>query len=124
MTLYVIPDRIAGPLPDHDIAIVIASDSEECRDALRKIDRGRARAGRGRCSIRRIWSQSRSRQAASLARRNRWPGDSGDDRRRTRAIIGAVASALERGDLSRPTLLSRHRQAARIACRGGSCQAR
>ena len=27
------------PLPDHDIAIVVASDSEDCRDALRKIDR-------------------------------------------------------------------------------------
>jgi len=40
MTLYVIPG-IEWPisLPDHDIAIVIASDSEDCRDALRKIDR-------------------------------------------------------------------------------------
>jgi hypothetical protein len=39
MTLYVMPD-IGWPasLPDHDIAIVIASDSEECRDALRRID--------------------------------------------------------------------------------------
>jgi hypothetical protein len=38
MTLYVMPE-IDWPasLPDHDIAIVIASDSEECRDALRKI---------------------------------------------------------------------------------------
>jgi hypothetical protein len=31
------------PLPDHDIAIVIASDSEDCREALRKIDRLAAR---------------------------------------------------------------------------------
>ncbi|THD65217.1 MAG: hypothetical protein E7813_15555 [Bradyrhizobium sp.] len=39
MTLYVIPDvELPDPLPDHDVAIVIASDSEECRDALRKID--------------------------------------------------------------------------------------
>jgi hypothetical protein len=39
MTLYVMPE-IEWPvsLPDHDVAIVIASDSEECRDALRKID--------------------------------------------------------------------------------------
>jgi hypothetical protein len=42
-TLYVIdgmklPDR----LPDHDVAIVVASDSEECRDALRIIDRAAA----------------------------------------------------------------------------------
>ena len=31
------------PLPDHDVAIVIASDSEECRDALRKIERAAPR---------------------------------------------------------------------------------
>ena len=39
MMLYVIPDvELPVPLPDHDVAIVIASDSEDCRDALRKID--------------------------------------------------------------------------------------
>jgi hypothetical protein len=39
MTLYVIPEvELPVPLPEHDIAIVIASDSEDCRDALRKID--------------------------------------------------------------------------------------
>ena len=39
MTLYVIPQvELPETLPDHDVAIVIASDSEECRDALRKID--------------------------------------------------------------------------------------
>lgn len=42
-TLYVIdgmklPDR----LPDHDVAIMVASDSDECRDALRIIDRAAA----------------------------------------------------------------------------------
>jgi glutathione synthase/RimK-type ligase-like ATP-grasp enzyme len=38
MTLYVIPEaELPDPLPDHDIAIVIASDSEDCRDALRAI---------------------------------------------------------------------------------------
>jgi hypothetical protein len=37
--LYVIPEvELPAPLPDHDIAIVIASDSEDCRDALAKID--------------------------------------------------------------------------------------
>ena len=42
MTLYVVPDaELPAPLPDHDVAIVIASDSEECRDALRRIERGR-----------------------------------------------------------------------------------
>jgi hypothetical protein len=39
MTLYVIPQvELPALLPDHDVAIVIASDSEECREALRKID--------------------------------------------------------------------------------------
>jgi len=38
MVLYVIPEAgLPVPLPDHDIAIVIASDSEDCREALHKI---------------------------------------------------------------------------------------
>jgi hypothetical protein len=38
-TLYVIPGiEPPMPLPDHDVAIVIASDSDECREALRIID--------------------------------------------------------------------------------------
>jgi hypothetical protein len=38
-TLYVVAGvELPSPLPEHDVAIVIASDSEECRDALRKID--------------------------------------------------------------------------------------
>ena len=37
--LYVIAEAdLPLPLPDHDVAIVIASDSEDCRDALAKID--------------------------------------------------------------------------------------
>jgi hypothetical protein len=40
LTLYVIDGmELPVPLPDHDVAIVIASDSEECRDALGIIDR-------------------------------------------------------------------------------------
>jgi len=40
LTLYVIAGvELPVPLPDHDVAIVIASDSEECRDALDTIDR-------------------------------------------------------------------------------------
>jgi hypothetical protein len=39
MMLYVIPEaELPSPLPEHDIAIVVASDSEDCREALRKID--------------------------------------------------------------------------------------
>src|SRR5664280_294372 len=38
-TQYVIAGvGLPSPLPDHDVAIVIASDSDECRDALRIID--------------------------------------------------------------------------------------
>src|SRR5579859_5484816 len=37
--LYVIAEaELPVPLPEHDVAIVIASDSEDCREALRKID--------------------------------------------------------------------------------------
>jgi hypothetical protein len=38
-TLYVVSGvDLPTPLPEHDVAIVIASDSEECIEALRKID--------------------------------------------------------------------------------------
>jgi hypothetical protein len=38
-TLYVVAGvDLPMPLPEHDVAIVIASDSEECVEALRKID--------------------------------------------------------------------------------------
>src|SRR5581483_11794064 len=41
--LYVIDGmKLPECVPDHDIAIVVASDSEECRDALRIIDRAAA----------------------------------------------------------------------------------
>ncbi len=43
-TLYVVDGmELPVPLPDHDVAIVIASDSEECHEALRKIDRAVSR---------------------------------------------------------------------------------
>jgi hypothetical protein len=44
LMLYVMPDNeLPAPLPEHDIAIVIASDSEDCRGALQKIDEAAAR---------------------------------------------------------------------------------
>src|SRR6202161_1250223 len=44
LMLYVIPEvELPAPLPDHDVAIVIASDSEECRDALEIIEQAAAR---------------------------------------------------------------------------------
>ncbi len=43
-TLYVVAGiELPVALPDHDVAIVIASDSEECRDALARIDQLAAR---------------------------------------------------------------------------------
>jgi hypothetical protein len=39
LTLYVVAGiELPAPPPDHDVAIVIASDSDQCRDALRKIE--------------------------------------------------------------------------------------
>ena len=39
MTLYVTGEaELPLPLPEHDVAIVIASDSEDCREALAKVD--------------------------------------------------------------------------------------
>jgi hypothetical protein len=44
LMLYVIPEvGLPAALPDHDVAIVIASDSEECRDALEIIEQAAAR---------------------------------------------------------------------------------
>jgi hypothetical protein len=40
-TLYVIQDAPLAPLPEHDVAIVIASDSEDCRGALERIAEAR-----------------------------------------------------------------------------------
>ena len=43
-TLYVVDGiELPTPLPEHDVAIVIASDSEECRQALRKIESAASR---------------------------------------------------------------------------------
>jgi hypothetical protein len=44
LTLYAVAGvELPAPLPEHDVAIVVASDSRECRDALRIIDRVAAR---------------------------------------------------------------------------------
>src|SRR3984957_7553481 len=44
LTLYVVDGvELPVPLPDHDVAIVLASDSDECREALQKIDRAASR---------------------------------------------------------------------------------
>lgn len=44
LTLYVVKGvGLPEPLPDHDVAIVVASDSEECREALAVIDAAASR---------------------------------------------------------------------------------
>jgi hypothetical protein len=44
LTLYVVPGaKLPAPLPEHDVAIVIASDSDECREALDIIDQAATR---------------------------------------------------------------------------------
>src|ERR1700730_5745855 len=47
LTLYVVPGvKLPVPPPEHDVAIVIASDSDECRAALEIIDQAAARCPR------------------------------------------------------------------------------
>jgi hypothetical protein len=44
LTLYVVKGvGLPEPLPDHDVAIVVASDSEECREALAAIEKAASR---------------------------------------------------------------------------------
>jgi hypothetical protein len=44
LTLYVVAGvELPAPLPDHDVAIVIASDSDQCREALQRIDHAASR---------------------------------------------------------------------------------
>ena len=67
-TLYVVAGvDLPAPLPEHDVAIVIASDSEECREALRKIDQAAAALAAAAAQSAAARRQSRSRQAASPA---------------------------------------------------------
>ena len=66
MTLYVIAgNELPAPLPDHDVAIVIASDSEECRDALRYHRSGCGSLAAADAESAAPCLQSGSRQAAS-----------------------------------------------------------
>jgi flagellar hook-basal body protein len=87
-TLYVIPGvGLPSPLPDHDVAIVIASDSDECRDAL---DNHRPRRGPlagADAESAAPCLQSGSRQAASSASRDRRARYSGDGMRNISAIV-------------------------------------
>ena len=65
------------PLPEHDVAIVIASDSAECREALRRSIGGAALAAAD-AQPAAPHRQSRPRQAVSAASRHRRPRYSRD----------------------------------------------
>lgn len=69
MLLYVVPGAdLPAPLPAHDIAIVIASDSEDCQHALREIDAVAARWPRPLLNPpERIWHLDRDKLHALLA---------------------------------------------------------
>ena len=112
MTLYVVPDvELPAPLPDHDVAIVIASDSEDCRDALRKIDAAAPRWPRPLLNPPALRLQSRSRQAASPARRHRRLDDSGDGwRSRASSLEDVTRSARSARRHRRRSCFSRHRR--------------
>ena len=86
-TLYVIPEaELPDPLPDHDIAIVVASDSEDCRDALAKIE-GNPELAAAAAQSATPRRQPGSRQAAPPAWANGGPGDPGNRGGEPRAAI-------------------------------------
>jgi len=92
MILYVIPEvELPVPLPDHDVAIVIASDSEDCRDALRKIDQAASRWPRPLlnppefvCNL----DRDKLHRLLGGIERLEIPAN---DRRRTRAVVASIA---------------------------------
>ncbi len=69
LLLYVVPGAdLLAPLPAHDVAIVIASDSEDCQHALREIDAVAARWPRPLLNPpERIWHLDRDKLHALLA---------------------------------------------------------
>ncbi len=104
MTLYVIPGiGLPAPLPDHDVAIVIASDSEECRDALRYHRRGGAALAAADAESAAPRLQPGSRQIASSASRHRGARYSGDDVCDARAVVRAWPGRICRSPTSRPS---------------------
>ena len=99
LTLYVIKGiGLPETLPDHDVAIVIASDSEECREALALIEKAAPRWPRPLLNRPRSHRQSRSRQAVSAAGGHPWSRHSRDHPRDARAIVGSRRRA---GSLAR-----------------------
>ncbi len=68
LTLYVVKGvGLPETLPEHDVAIVVASDSEECREALAVDRKGGATLAAAAAQSPRSDRQPRSRQAVSAA---------------------------------------------------------
>ena len=119
MMLYVIGEaELPDPLPEHDVAIVIASDSEDCRDALRKIDAAAPHWPRPLLNPPHLVSAASTATScigcstASTASkfRRRWSV--------TRERLADAAQSPERACRHRHrSRLSRHHPPARLACR-------
>ena len=113
LTLYVVPGaELPAPLPDHDVAIVVASDSEECREALRIVDSLAARWPRPLLNPPHL--------VGNLDRDKLHRLLSGIDGLEIPATVAATRAQLAQADLpgyrGRPPV-SGHRPAARFACR-------
>ncbi len=125
MVLYVAAEfELPVPLPDHDVAIVIASGSEDGRAALDKIDRAVARWPRPLLNIPgRVCNLERDRFYRLF------DGVEGLVVPATIAIgreqLQELSSSAEPfAGIATGTRLSHHHQAARLACRGRACQGR
>ena len=109
------------PLPDHDVAIVIASDSEDCRDALRMIDQAVPRWPRPLLNPPKLvgnLDRDKLYRLLKVSTGSRFP-------RRIRVTRdAAVCSRDSRPECWRHRCFSHHRPAARLACRRRSRQDR
>lgn len=95
-TLYVVAGvALPVPLPDHDVAIVIASDSEECRDALGIIDQMAARWPRPMLNPPRLVGDLDRDKLHNLLR-----GIKGLDIPATEAVTRAQLSDVSRSDIA------------------------
>ena len=125
MTLYVIPEiELPVPLPDHDIAIVIASDSWRLPRCAAQ-DRSRRAAMAASAAQSAAVSSAISIATSCIACSTELPVL----RFRRRSLLRAssfrsVAIGRRMSRHRDRSCISRHCQAARIACRRRSCEAR
>ena len=124
-TLYVVDGiELPTPLPEHDVAIVIASDSEECRQALRKIESAASRWPRPLLNPPHLVGNLDRDKLHRLLH-----GIEGLDIPATEAASRAQLSGSGRyigfiGRYRRRPRVSNHYPAARLACRHRPCEDR